>query len=129
MANAFVTAMKAPPKVVQGQIFNVGSNADNYTVRDIAYTIQDIVPGSTVDFAKDVGKDPRSYRVNFDKIANKLGFTPKRKLKESIKEIYDILKSMNFTQSDFDDKKYYRVKYLKWLLQEGRVDNDLRMKK
>ena len=42
--------------------------------------------------------------------------------------MYDIIKKLNFSEKDFLDKKYYRVAYIKWLLENGIIDNNLRMK-
>ena len=44
---------------------------------------------------------------------------------KAIKEIYDLLNTKKFTKEDFKDKKYYRVAYIKWLIESGKIDNNL----
>jgi nucleoside-diphosphate-sugar epimerase len=126
MARAFVAVVKASADKVSGERFNVGGNDDNYTVKNIADEVASVVPNSKIEYAEGATSDPRSYRVDFSKIHNKIGFLPKRKLHEAIEEMYLAFKSMNFTKSNFEDKKYHRIKYLRWLIQEGKIDKDLR---
>ena len=58
--------LDAPEDDVRGQILNVGSNEQNYQVREIAEIVAEQVPGCTLSFGD--GSDNRSYQVNFDKI-------------------------------------------------------------
>ena len=46
-----------------------GGGRANYLVRDLALIVADVVPGSEVTFAEGAGADPRSYQVDFSKIA------------------------------------------------------------
>ena len=127
MSNAFVQVLKTANEKVSGQAFNVGNNDDNYKVREIAELIESIVPDSQVTFQKNADKDSRSYRVNFDKIHNEIGFKTKWNLKDGIKQLYTSFKEKNFTEKDFTDKKFYRLKYIKWLIEEKRLDNNLKI--
>jgi nucleoside-diphosphate-sugar epimerase len=54
-------------------IINVGSNDLNITKKDIVDTIIDSVGGSVL-VSYSSTKDNRSYRVNFDKLQNEIGF-------------------------------------------------------
>ncbi|HEX5359029.1 MAG TPA: SDR family oxidoreductase, partial [Candidatus Nitrosotalea sp.] len=89
MANAFITVLKASQEKTSGETFNVGSNEENYTVKQIAETVQDIVPNSTIEYAQDSNKDARTYRVDFSKIKNQIGYKTNWKLKDGIQEIYN----------------------------------------
>lgn len=124
MANAFIFMTNIDKKKVSGEIFNVGNNDDNYTVRTIAKYVEELVPNSKIEFQSNATKDNRSYKVNFDKIKN-IGFNTKWSLKQGIQNLYDTFKEKNFSESDFLDKKYYRLKYINWLLAEGKLDNNL----
>jgi len=128
MANAFITALTSPVENVSGEIFNVGSNNDNYTVKEIAEKICHMIPDSEIEFSKDANKDKRSYKVKFDKISDKLDFKTKWTLDAGIKQIYETMKNKEFSESDFKDKIYYRVTYIKWLLENGILDNNLKFK-
>lgn len=128
MSQAFIECLKAPTEKIRGEIFNVGGNEENYTVREIAESVEDIVPDSIIEYSNKSNKDLRSYKVSFDKIKNQLNFKPKWTLRDGIKQMYDIVKKKNFTDETFRDKKYYRVVYIQWLLEQGKIDNNLRFK-
>ena len=126
MAKAFIMCLDSDVSKVSGEIFNVGSNAENYTVKQIAETVNEIVPNSKIEFEKNASKDSRSYRLNFDKIKKVLGFTNDWTINNGIKQIFDELKKQNFTEKDFKDKKFFRVAYIKWLLENKIIDTNLR---
>ena len=117
MADAFIFMTNIDKKKVSGEIFNVGNNDDNYTVRTIAKYVEELVPNSKIEFQSNATKDNRSYKVNFDKIKN-LGFKTKWSLKQGIQNLYDTFKEKNFSESDFLDKKYYRLNILIGSLQK-----------
>ena len=126
MANAFLLTLESPEDKVSGEIFNVGSNNDNYIVKDIAQKVEEIVPESIISFSKEANKDHRSYQVNFDKIRDNLGFKTKWNLTDGIKDIYKVIKNEKMTKDSFEDKKFYRVKYINWLIEQNQIDNSLR---
>ena len=126
MSKAFIVALKSPKEKVSGEIFNVGSNEDNFSVREIAEMVEEIVPESKIEFSEDASKDSRSYKVNFDKIKNQLGFKTDWNLKEGVKQIYEILKKKNFSEVDFKDKDFHRMANIKWLIEQEKIDNNLR---
>jgi nucleoside-diphosphate-sugar epimerase len=126
MANAFVSVIKASVKDISGKIFNVGNNNDNYTVRQIAQYVQKIVPDSEVTFAEDASNDSRSYKVDFTKIHDELGYQTNWNLKDGIQDIYDQMKKFGFTKEDFEGNLFFRVRYLKYLLENKTLDSNLR---
>ena len=128
MANAFLTVMRAQNELVTGQIFNVGNNNDNFSVRKIAEHVQQVVPNSEVEFANISNKDFRSYKVDFDKIVRILNFKTRWNLQDGIKQLYNIFIKEKFSESDFHDKKFYRVEQLKWLIEEGHIDENFKFK-
>ena len=69
IARALVPALEAPREAVHGEAFNVGAEADNYQVRDLAEIVARTVDGSVVEYAGAGDPDPRSYRVDFGKFA------------------------------------------------------------
>jgi nucleoside-diphosphate-sugar epimerase len=127
MADAFIKCVEAPIEQVSGEIFNVGSNDDNVTVLEIAEKILKIIPNSKIEIAENSNKDNRSYRVNFDKINQKLGFKTKWNLDSGIKYIYEEMRKNNFSTDDFTNKKFFRLKYLIWLMEEKKINNKLEL--
>jgi nucleoside-diphosphate-sugar epimerase len=128
MSQAFVQVLKSSEEKIKGEVFNVGSNENNFIVKEIAEIVESIVPNSKISFGDNVSKDSRSYKVNFDKISNELNFKPKRKLTEGIEEMYRKFIDMDINEKEFLDKNFYRLKYLKWLIQERKVNSNLEMK-
>lgn len=68
ITQAVICALKAERDVIHNLAVNVGSNEENYQMRDLAQFVKETVPNCEVEYAEDAGPDPRSYRVNFDKI-------------------------------------------------------------
>jgi len=128
MARAFIQVLKSSEEKINGQVFNVGSNENNFIVKEIAKIVESIVPNSKVSFGDNVSKDSRTYNVNFDKIRNELGFRPKRKLEEGVREMYNKFIEISIDEKEFLDKKFYRLKYLKWLIEKKLVNENLEMK-
>ena len=50
------------------------------------------------------------------------------KLKDGIKEIYEVIKKKGFTEKDFRDRKFYRVAYIKWLMEQRILVDNLSFK-
>ena len=72
VADASLAMLEAPADLVRGVAFNVGADSENYQVRDLASIVHDTFPGCTVEYAEGAGPDPRSYRVDFGKLARAL---------------------------------------------------------
>ena len=68
------------------QVFNVGTQKNNYTKRDVAKKLLKYFPNAKISF-KDKGHDPRNYKVNFDKLKNILGIQPDIDIDYGITEI------------------------------------------
>ena len=73
-ALAILKALEAPRATVQNQIFNVGSDEQNYTIEQVGEIIQRLVPTAEILHMGSDG-DRRNYQVNF-KIRNTLHFVP-----------------------------------------------------
>lgn len=114
IARAFVALLHAPVEVVHDQAINIGGNAENYQVKDVAANVQRLVPGASVVFTGEVGVDPRDYRVNFDKLGQLLpDFGLAYTLDSGMDELYDRLRAINFSEADFDGERFIRLKLLR----------------
>jgi nucleoside-diphosphate-sugar epimerase len=109
VAEAIIKVLESPLEKVGGQIFNVGSNENNYTIKELAMVIKKHTPGSEIVFLKDK-EDDRSYNVSFDKIKNVLGFKAKDSLRNQISEIKENIE--NGKVNDYRNKKYSNFKSL-----------------
>ncbi|SFA47530.1 Nucleoside-diphosphate-sugar epimerase [Rhodococcoides kroppenstedtii] len=64
IAAAFAAALEAPAARVRGRALNIGTEANNVTVAQIAETVAEVT-GAEVVITGEYGADPRSYRVDF----------------------------------------------------------------
>ncbi len=110
-SKAFVTVMESPEEKVNGEIFNVGSNEQNYQIRPLAEIVGEALPIS-LKIEWYGSPDKRSYRVNFDKIKKSLGFRPDYTPREGALEVYGALESGKVT----DSTKTKTVEWYKRLL-------------
>ncbi len=67
---AIACMLEAEPEAVSGERFNVGSDDQNYRIRDIADAVAREFAGCEVTFGR-ADRDNRSYRVSFAKIRNR----------------------------------------------------------
>ena len=109
-AQAVVRVLKSPLKLVRNQIFNVGSNDQNFTIRQVGEMIQGLVPSATI-VNMDESIDPRNYWVNFNKVTNILGFAPDWTVEKGIGQVIEAIRSGKI--GDYHDARYSNVEFLK----------------
>jgi len=127
LAASYVAALEAPRRAIHNQAFNVGSDAENYQVKEIAQIVQAAVPGSRIEFAPDAGPDIRDYRVTFKKIQGALPtFRPKWDLVSGVKELVDAYKGIGVTREDFLGPSWMRIQEVQRLISEGDLTSNLR---
>lgn len=108
-ARVLLMAMQAPLEMVRNEVFNVGSNEQNYTIREIGEIVQSQVPDAKLVFKGD-DADRRNYWVNFNKIRRTLNFTPKWTVEQGAQQVIQAINSGKV--SDYRDAKYSNVKFL-----------------
>jgi nucleoside-diphosphate-sugar epimerase len=127
IGRAFLTVLHAPCEVVHNEAFNVGQTEENYRIRQLAEIVQDIVPGSRIDYAQDGGPDPRCYRVDFGKIHRLLpDFKPQWNARRGAEELYDAYRRGGLMIEDCEGPRFKRIDHLKQLLAARRLDATLR---
>jgi nucleoside-diphosphate-sugar epimerase len=90
VVEAIVKVLEAPKDVVDGEVFNVGSNDQNYRVIDLAYEIfKALGKEPAIEFYGE--PDTRSYIVDFTKIGRVLGFRCRYRVADGAREIYRAL--------------------------------------
>ena len=119
--------LEAPREVIHNQSFNVGSNDENYRVRELAEIVAEVVPGCRIEYAPGASPDKRSYRVDFSKIKAALpGFQPQWNAKKGAEELYQAYKEFELKKDDFDGPRFRRIDHIRMLLSTGRLGADLR---
>jgi nucleoside-diphosphate-sugar epimerase len=89
-SRAFLAVLEAPRDKVAYDVFNVGDTNENYTKKMIATEILKQIPDGQIKYVQK-NEDPRDYRVSFEKIKSRLGFTVSKTVPEGIREIRDIV--------------------------------------
>jgi nucleoside-diphosphate-sugar epimerase len=108
-ARAVLMALEAPRHLVSNEVFNVGSNEQNYTIRQIGKIVQKNVPDANM-LEKAESPDSRNYWVDFNKIRNTLGFVPEWTIERGVQQVTDAIRSGKV--SDYRDARYSNVKFL-----------------
>lgn len=127
ICRAFLAVLHAPRERVHNQAFNVGSSRENYRIREVAELVRQTIPGSVVKYAEGGGPDARCYRVNCDKIARILPeFQPQWTVARGVEQLYQAYREHGLTVDEFLGSKYLRIKRIKQLQSEGRLDGSLR---
>lgn len=127
IARAFIAMLDAPREVVHNQAFNVGIDAENYRIRELAEIVRETVPGCRVEYASDAEPDKRSYRVNFGKIARLVPeFQPEWNARRGAQELYAAYQKYGVKLDEFEGPKYKRIDHIKQLLSSGELDSTLR---
>ncbi|MFY3740375.1 MAG: nucleoside-diphosphate-sugar epimerase [Candidatus Nitrosomirales archaeon] len=113
VARAYSAVIENPHDAINGQIFNVGSDEQNYKLFDLAKIIGDSI-NSAYEIEWYGPVDHRSYRVSFKKFHDVLKFDASHSPKEAAVEIYNALKDGRL----IDSPKTYTVNWYKHLLTE-----------
>ena len=110
-ANSYITVLEAPDELVNREIFNVGSNSQNYQMIELGRLVEQAIPGSQLEQVS-INEDERNYRVSFDKISNLLGYKTEKTVLDGIKEIADSLR--NGKIKNYKDDIYYNVHLMEY---------------
>jgi nucleoside-diphosphate-sugar epimerase len=127
ICRAALAALEAPRERVHGEAFNVGRDADNVQVRDIAEMVREAVPGSKISFAEGAGPDVRDYRVDFSKLEDtfpelELGWD----VAHGVSELVTAYLANSLTHDDFESARFVRLRRISELLKAGVIDDELR---
>ena len=120
VARAYEVVINASKEKIGGQIFNVGSDEQNYEMGQLAKEITDGV-GEECQLELEDSPDHRSYTASFSKIRETLNFVPNYTVKQGAKEIYEALKSGALKET----KKTKTVEWYKTLLSDKSLAQDI----
>lgn len=102
-ARAYEMCLSAPLNRVKGEVFNVGSNTQNYQISEVGEIIAGCFPEASIDWQREK-EDERSYQVDFSKIQNTLGYEVSETIEDAALEIKSSLEDGEFT--DISDNNY-----------------------
>jgi nucleoside-diphosphate-sugar epimerase len=126
-SRAFLAVLEAPRERVHNEAFNVGRSDENYRVSELAEFVRRAVPGTTVRYAEGGGPDPRSYRVNCDKLPRMVpAYKPTWRVPDGVAQLVESYRAAGFGKEQWDATRFFRIRRIKELQDTGRLDADLR---
>jgi len=108
VAMAFIKCLETKDHIIDKQIFNVGSNTQNFQITNVGDKVKELIPGTKILTVKEE-IDKRNYRVNFNKISKLLDFNLTKTINDTILEIQQSIE--NKTIINYKDDKYYNGLY------------------
>lgn len=125
ICEAIACCLEAPREAVHGEIFNVGHEADNYQVREIAQIVAQAYPGCELSFGPS-GGDNRSYRVSFAKIHAQLpGYRCAWDAHRGAQQLHNVFERIGIDSAVFNARPFTRLKQIRYLIESGQVDESL----
>jgi nucleoside-diphosphate-sugar epimerase len=101
MAGVIARCLAAPSSDVDGEIFNAGSNAQNYPKDAVVGMVTAAVPGTRVSYL-DAVDDRRTYRVDFTKLERRIDFRPRYSVEDGIREIVHAFETGVLSAADYE---------------------------
>lgn len=125
ICHAMECALVAPSAAINGQVFNVGADSENYRIRELAETVAKVFPKCAVTIGSSAG-DTRSYRVSFAKIKAGLpGFNPQWNALKGIQQLHELFSRIQMSPETYQFRAFTRLKQLRYLKETGQVDEQL----
>ena len=126
VARAFMAVLKAPLSDVYNEAFNTGANHLNHQIIELAEIVTKTVPGCELEILAQPGADQRTYKADFGKFARVFpDFEFKWTAQKGAEELYKAFQQVGLTHDLFVDKRFTRLKWLRHLLDTGRLDKSL----
>lgn len=127
IARAFLHVLGAPIPLVHNQAFNNGEEGMNHQIIELAETVAAVVPGCELRCLASPEADQRTYRTDFSKFARTFpDFRFRWTIEDGARELYEAFRAIPLTHALFTDRRFTRLKWLRYLLESGRLDDSLR---
>ena len=125
ICQAMISVLGADREAVAGESFNVGSDAGNYRIREIAEIVAETFPGCALTIGES-GGDTRSYRVSFAKIRKHLpDFETAWDAGRGARQLKAVFERIGLDRALFEAPPYTRRKELRHLQETRQVDQTL----
>ena len=109
VARSIRHALTSPIQDAGNEVFNVGSDEQNYQLWDIADIIQSQAPSAEIKQVKE-DHDGRNYRVSFAKIREALGFTPEKTVVDGVQQVKAAIDRGEI--QDYENPMYTNIGFL-----------------
>jgi len=125
ICEAILCALTAPHTAVCGESFNVGDDALNYRVCEIAEIVADAFPNCRLTFGAS-HEDNRSYQVSFAKIRRHMpAFRCKWDAVRGAAQLRTVFERIKLDEFMFKAAPFTRLSELKYLRGTAQLDNSL----
>lgn len=108
---------------INSQVFNIGSNNQNYQVYQVANIVKKFFPELEIEVIPE-DPDPRDYNVNFDKAAHLLSYKVNKSIDDGVSEIKEALENGLIR----DDLRTITFKFYQYLLEADKILSSLKLK-
>jgi len=117
ITDLYVELLEAPRNLIAGEAFNAGY--ENHTVAQLAEFVRTVVEDEFPEKAPirvqtTPSNDNRSYHVSSKKIANRIGWKPKRTIEDAVRDLCRAFKEGKFPDS-MTNENYINVRTVKGL--------------
>ena len=127
VARSFHHVLEAPVEKIHNQVFNNGSQDLNHQVFELAQFAAQAVPGSEVEIRAESGADQRTYKADFTKFKTAFPtFRFKWTARTGAEELAEAYRRVGLKESDYSGLKYVRLRWLRSLIDAGKLDGSLR---
>lgn len=127
VARAFLAVLEAPLEDVHNRAFNTGANHLNYQMGNLAEIAAGAVPGCVVEIVAQAGSDQRTYKADFSRFAKTFpNFEFRWTAATAAVQIRDVFQSTGLNSEIWKDRHFTRLKWLRHLIDSGRLDERLR---
>lgn len=115
IVDLYARLLELPAGMINGKIFNAGF--ENYTVKEIADIVKEVVEQELPERGKITitttsSDDVRSYHMSSEKIKRELGFSPRKTVRDGVRDLIKAFKEGRVPDS-MNDIRYYNVKLMK----------------
>jgi len=105
--------LETDTQIINSEIFNVGSDRNNYQLGPLAEEIASVLPNNVgIEWYGD--PDHRSYRVNFEKIEKALGWKAKYTAADGARQIYARLENGTLEKTEQTITLDWYKKLIEW---------------
>ena len=108
--------------------YNIGFTKENYRILELGNIISQIT-GAEVDVNKNKTPDERSYRVSFERLESEFGEDPIDDVPSSVKKLKLAYEENGLSEDIFNSSKYFRIRTLKELINNGSLNHELKWAK
>lgn len=108
VARALVAVLDSPRFARNRQIYHVGDERNNRTVKEIAELVKECVPTTRITLKSGAPTDRRDYRINCQRIRNTINWERSCTVEDGIRDVVENLRQSNL---EFDPLRHGNAAY------------------